>query len=146
MENQEKDRYELVMDMIRFKQYNIAIESLEEIVDREGRPAEALSMLGVALARSGKDMKKAIELCREAINKNKHNASFYFNLADIYRRVSQKGKAIQTIKAGLRALPGNKRLISILNRFGVRKAPVFSFLERSHPINKIAGKFRTGPK
>lgn len=148
MENEkvEKDRYELVMDMIRFKQYNIAIESLEEIVEKEDRPAEALSMLGVALARSGKDMKRAIALCREAIVKNSLNASFYYNLADLYRRVSRKDKAIEVLKEGLSAIPGNKRLANAINRFGIRRPPVFSFLDRSHPLNRFAGKMLAGKK
>ena len=140
MEKLEKDRYELVMDLIRFKQFNIAIESLEEIVKREDRPPEALSMLGVALARSGKDMKRAIDLCSEAIRKCSTNASFYYNLADIFRRVSRRDKAIQVLKAGLKALPENKKLINAINRFGVRRPPVISFLDRSHPVNKLAGK------
>jgi len=143
MTEKEEERYNLVMDMIRHKQYSIAIEGLERILEKEDRSPAALSLLGVALFRSGKDTKRGLELCKEAVRKESKNPSFYCNLADIYRRKKEKQKAIATLRAGLKVLPNSKQLIKILRRFGIRKAPLFPFLDRSNPINKLAGKIRS---
>ena len=134
------------MEMIHYKQFNAAIEGLEIILERENRTAITLSLLGLALAKSGKDMGRAISLCEEAIEKEKDNASFYLNLSEVFKMINRKDKAVATLQAGIKAVPGDKNLFNTLNHFGIRTPPTISFLDRSHPINKFAGKVRAALK
>ncbi len=137
-------RYDVAIDMIRHQEYGVAIQCLENNLKGEEKDPASLSLLGVALARSGRDLKRAAKLCTEAIELDKEKALYYFYLADVYRRMRRKRKVLEVLKAGLKVDPGNRQLVKLLNQFGSRKKPAFSFLKRSNPINKYAGRLMAG--
>jgi len=50
----------------------------------------------------------------------------------------EKAEAIRVFRLGLKA-ERNKRIIEELEKLGIRKPPVISFLSRGNPINKYLG-------
>jgi len=139
MDDNARNRYELAINMIRHRQFGVAIEHLENNLRENKEDYTSMTLLGVALARSGRDLKRAEKLCSLALQKERDTAAFYSNLAEIWMRRGLKKKAIATLNAGLKVAPDDKQLLRLMARFGSRKKPVFSFLDRSNPINRYAG-------
>lgn len=116
-----------------------AVFCFEEIVDKFGRNAAALSWLGVSLARARGDLKTAEKLCIEAIKRGVFRGEYYRNLAVVYFVWQKKSKAVLVIKKGLRIDRNNRQLINELKRIGMRKRRSIPFLSRSNPLNKYYG-------
>jgi hypothetical protein len=79
----------------------------------------------------------------------KHNhAQLYLNLAEVYYQAGRTSEAIMTLEKGLVSAGRDFRIRRALEKIGVRRAPVLTFLHRSHPVNRALGKWRhrlTGP-
>ena len=110
----------------------------------ENSHALSMSLLGNILVRTGQDVGRGIHLCNKAIELDRENPEHYIRLADIYRLKNRKRMVIKVLKRGLDAMPGNGLLKKMLKRMGERKEPFISFLNRSNPLNKIAGRMAQG--
>jgi hypothetical protein len=79
----------------------------------------------------------------------KHNhAQLYLNLAEVYYQAGRTSEAIATLERGLVSAGRDFRIRRALEKIGVRRAPVVTFLHRSHPVNRTLGRLRhrlTGP-
>jgi hypothetical protein len=79
----------------------------------------------------------------------KHNhAQLYLNLAEVYYQAGRTTDAISTLEKGLISAGRDFRIRRALEKIGVRRMPVLTFLHRSHPVNRTLGKWRqrlTGP-
>jgi predicted Zn-dependent protease len=87
-------------------------------------------------------------LCREALGMKVNHAQLYLNLAEVYQQAGRTGEAIDTLEKGLVSAGRDFRIRRALERIGVRRAPVLTFLHRSHPMNRTLGRWRhrvTGP-
>jgi hypothetical protein len=62
-----------------------------------------------------------------------------FNLAMIYLERDDRQSAVETLGAGLRLNPRDRRINKLLSEIGRRRPPVISFLPRSNPVNKYLG-------
>ena len=98
-----------------------------------------LSLLGLAIVRSGGDKKRAIALCKEAVKIDLTQAQYYKNLAEVCQRAGSKSWAVKAVQMGLRADRNNKVLQNEMKKFGQRKRPPISFLSRSNYLNKLIG-------
>lgn len=116
-----------------------AAECLEKALSMGLKSSPCLSLLGIAIARSGGDLSRAEELCRVAIDKEFFWPQYYRNLSEIYMIKGDKAKAIRTIESGLRVDADNSELLDELCEMGVRRRPVIPFLSRTSPINKYLG-------
>lgn len=115
-----------------------------------------LSYFGSLQAIVDKKFKSGIAACTRAILLLKKESFseeglypvFYLNLGRACLAAGRKKDAIDAFKKGLRYDTGNSELKAELQRLGVRKKPPVSFLDRSHPVNRIIGKMlhRTGKK
>ncbi len=101
-----------------------------------------LSYLGVALARAHQKWEEAEDCCHSALRMKRDQPELYLNLAEVYRMAGKKDDAIQTIATGIPLTKKDPRLIKALRKFGVRRAPVLSFLGRSSFLNRHLGRFR----
>jgi len=129
---------------------NLAIELFEKILEDGERLPICLSLLGLAIMRSGGDKKRAIDLCKEAVKIDMTQAQFYKNLAEVCQRAGSKSWAVKAVQMGLKADRNNKVLQSEMKKFGQRKSPPISFLSRSNFLNKLIGnilsRFDSGKK
>lgn len=97
------------------------------------------SNLAYCLAKERGDFLQAISLCREAIKDEPKNSTHFLILGRIHLMADQKKEAIRIFRMGLRH-GKNKDIIDELNRLGVRRDPVLTFLKREHPLNRYLGK------
>ncbi|MGB9735480.1 MAG: tetratricopeptide repeat protein [bacterium] len=87
--------------------------------------------------------KRAIDLCNEALKKEAFHTDFYLYLAKLYILVNNKNMALKLLHGGLKIDNTNQEIISLIKELGIRRKPVFPFLRRDNPVNKVAGKLRS---
>ena len=126
---------------------------------RDGHPEEALqharralgvapknpfylSYTGLLAAMAEHRYADAETLCREAVGMKHNHAQLYLNLADVYIQANRTADAITTLEKGLISAGRDFRIRRALERLGVRRAPIFAFLHRSHPLNRTFGRLR----
>lgn len=101
-------------------------------------PPESLSALGLSVAREKGDLLQGIALCHEAINRAPEDPLHYFHLGKVYLLARKKHLALHTFRKGLKH--GDHRgLVREIQRLGFRRPPIFPFLGRKHPLNRLAG-------
>lgn len=109
------------------------------------------SHCGFLVASVEKNHREGIKMCEEAITLLRKSLPddleffyplFYLNLGKALLSAARKKQAMGAFREGLKYNPRDPDLLSEMKRFGARKDPVFSFLERANPINKFFGKIR----
>lgn len=118
----------------------LALMHLERI-PAESRPPGAWSYLGYCLARERQQYRRGQGFCQQALQQDSANSLHYLNLGRIYLLAGQKSKAIAVFRRGLK-FGRDQRIIAELKGLGLRRSPVFGSLERSHFLNRLAGKLR----
>lgn len=107
-----------------------------------------LSYTGLLAALAEKRFGDAESLCREALGMKHNHAQLYLNLAEVYYQAGRTSEAISTLERGLASAGRDFRIRRALEKIGVRRSPVLTFLHRSHPVNRTLGRLRhrlTGP-
>jgi len=101
-----------------------------------------LSYTGLLAALSEQRFGDAETLCREAIEMRHNHAQLYLNLAEVYQSAGRTQEAIHVLEKGLVSAGRDFRIRRALQKMGVRREPVLTFLHRSHPLNRTLGKWR----
>jgi len=101
-------------------------------------PLVLLSHYGLCLVALEKEIERGLSFCRRAVEQAGHRADFYFNLGKAYLLLNQKAEAIETFQDGLE-IDDDPRLFRELERLGVRRRPLLSFLPRRHVLNRYLG-------
>jgi hypothetical protein len=99
------------------------------------------SRLGLLLALERGQIRRGLELCNRATAAC-GNADAWLCLARVELRAGDKQRALQSARSGLQKDADHRGLGRLLEELGIRRAPVFSFLRRSHPINRYLGMLR----
>ncbi len=114
-----------------------ALASFEKALEREDNPA-FYSYFALCIAKERGQVRKAIKLCEEALQKDGENTAHYLNLGKILLHAGNQDDAIMVFRGGLK-YETNLLIIDELNKLVTRKRPVISFLNRNNPINKYLG-------
>jgi tetratricopeptide (TPR) repeat protein len=101
-----------------------------------------LSYTGLLAALAEKRYGDGEALCQEALGMKHNHAQLYLNLAEVYHQAGRTPDAITTLEKGMMSSGRDFRLRRALEKLGVRREPVFTFLHRSHPLNRTLGKWR----
>lgn len=101
-----------------------------------------LSYLGVAIAASDKKWDDAEARCYAALRMKRSQPELYLNLSKVYSLAGRRKDAVDTLLEGLPLTRHDARIVKALRRYGVRKAPVFPFLARTHLVNRELGRIR----
>jgi tetratricopeptide (TPR) repeat protein len=126
---------------------------------RDGQPAEALlharralgaapknpfylSYTGLLAAIAEKRYGDAESLCLEAVGMRHNHAQLYLNLAEVYYQAGRTEESVATLEKGLVSAGRDFRIRRALEKIGVRREPVLSFLDRSNRLNQALGKWR----
>ncbi|TAN39690.1 MAG: tetratricopeptide repeat protein [Nitrospirae bacterium] len=99
---------------------------------------EVQSYLGLCIATERGRISEAESLCREAIDQDPANPQHYLNLGKIYLKVDRKTDCLDVLRKGL-SVGADPEISELLQRIGMRKLPVFSFIPRGHFLNRYAG-------
>ncbi|MEW5745152.1 MAG: tetratricopeptide repeat protein [Nitrospirota bacterium] len=114
-----------------------ALASFERALQIEDNP-DYYSYLAYCVAKERGQIRKAISLCEEAIQKSPHNPVHYLNLGRVYLHAQNKEYAVVIFREGLK-YEKSQEIIDELNRLHTRKPPVLPFLPRDNPFNKYLG-------
>jgi len=112
---------------------------LDHSQDLFEREAKYLSYYGLCLALGEDRVADGLDLCQRAIKENVLQPDFYLNLGKVYLKKGSKRKAVKAFHQGLELDKDNEQIKSELEQLGTRKESFFSFLPRSHPLNKYMG-------
>lgn len=96
------------------------------------------SYLAFCIAKERGQIRRAITLCQEAIEKEPDNTEIYLNLGRIHIIAKNKAEAIKVFREGL-GKGQSQKIVEELNRLGSRRRPVLPFLSRKNPLNKYLG-------
>jgi Flp pilus assembly protein TadD len=101
-----------------------------------------LSYTGLLAAIAERRFGDGESLCREALGLRHNHAQLYLNLAEVYVQAGRTPDAIETLEKGMISAGRDFRIRRALERIGTRREPVFSFLDRAHPLNRRFGQWR----
>lgn len=139
---------------LKSRRYGQANDFLSEYCDRQVKqekeiPATVLANYALAVGYSG-EPKEGIEICFQALSRERRNPDVYLSLARLYLLTQSKRKAVEAIHRGLAISANHRELRQLLEEVGVRQAPAIPFLSRTSPINvrlgKILGKRKGRPR
>ncbi len=101
-----------------------------------------LSFYGLALALERSNPHLGLPYCREAFRQEFFNPDLCCNLGRLLLWVGRRREAYEILRQGLILQPNHPGLQDALARMGRRRRPVLRFLQRSHPLNVILGRWR----
>ncbi|MEK6656793.1 MAG: hypothetical protein AABY58_05065 [Nitrospirota bacterium] len=107
--------------------------------DMDNMPPDYLSYLGLATALAEKRYRDGAIFCERALKKEFYNPAYYLNLGRVYFAGGDRRKAINAFYNGLKIDKNNRGIIEELNKIGVRRSQIISFLPRKNVLNKILG-------
>jgi Flp pilus assembly protein TadD len=148
------ERGELMMDTEAFREFKTgltflrdrhadrALPHMKRAVELDKNNPYYMSYLGVVLARSEGKWGEAQRLCDTAVRMKRNQAQLYLNLAEVYSAAGRREEASETLESGLKFARRDVRLNMAMNKLTQRRAPVFRFLARRHPLNRHFGMLR----
>ena len=98
-----------------------------------------MSYLGLTMALDRSRGKDGIALCEEAVRRDGFRVELFHNLGRVYLLSGRKRKAHLAFLRGKALDRTNRAILEELDVMGIRKEPVFPFLRRNHPANRVAG-------
>jgi Flp pilus assembly protein TadD len=101
-----------------------------------------LSYTGLLAALAERRYGDAETLCREAVGMKHNHAQLYLNLAEVYLHAGRMAEAVATLEKGMVSAGRDFRIRRALEKMGLRREPILSFLHRSHPLNRALGRWR----
>jgi Flp pilus assembly protein TadD len=119
-----------------------ALAHFNRALELDGNNPFYISYLGLAMAAAQQKWEDAEDLCYSAVRMKRTQPEFYLNLAEVYRLQDKRQDAVETLLEGFPLSRRDPRIGKALRRYGVRRAPVFPFLDRDHVLNKSLGKIR----
>ncbi len=142
-----EDLFDKVLGLMKDGKEREAFEVLKKIVDNIPSSiyeieARYLSYYGYLMGKVGHDYQRGIELCNEAIKKEFFHPDFYLNLGRLYLAVNNRGMAVKAFYKGLRIDRTDQGLLKEVQKLGIRKQPIFSFMRRENLVNKSFGRIR----
>jgi len=130
------------MTLFRSGYYGKAVAKFQEAVGLEKQNPTYISYLGLLVALAHKKYSEAEQLCHTALRMKRTETQSYLNLAEVYIQDGKKEDAVETLTIGLQYTKRDVRLTRALRKLGVRRPPVFPFLERKHFLNRHVGRLR----
>jgi tetratricopeptide (TPR) repeat protein len=109
-----------------------------------------LSYYGFLLSRAENNHREGVRICRDAISKlgvrpsvdgERVHPVYYLNLGRTYLEAERKKEAFRSFSIGLKSDPVNSGLNAEIEEMGRRRRLLFTFLERSNPLNMCIGIF-----
>jgi Flp pilus assembly protein TadD len=119
-----------------------ALEHIQRAAELEKNNPYYMSYLGVALARTERRWADAERMCDTAVRLKRNQAQLYLNLAEVYIAAGRREDAREALEAGMKFARRDIRLNIAMAKLTPRRSPVFTFLERKHPLNRHFGMLR----
>jgi Flp pilus assembly protein TadD len=121
----------------------LAVEALREAQRLVPDHAQIRSLLGLAIARTGRDFEAARTLCESAAKQEFFNPDLYHNLAQVYLGLGRRPEALRYLRRGQMIDPGHAAIREAIAHLGMRRLPILPFLPRRHVVNRMLGSVRS---
>lgn len=121
--------------------YDLALMYIDQAPELADVPT-VISYRAYCMAKGQGRIRDAIALCRDTIQQDPYDPRHYLILGRVFLLSDQKTQAIKIFRAGLKQ-GRDSEIIEELKEIGLRKTPVFSNIERNHPLNRITGRLLT---
>lgn len=135
--NDANELLEKGLTCLRTGNFLTALACFEKAYNIEKTPV-IKSCLGLCIATERGRISEAVTLCSEAIEQDPGNPLHYRNLGKVYLKAERKTDCLEVLRRGL-SFGDDPEISELLERIGMRKPPVLSFLPRRHFLNKYAG-------
>jgi tetratricopeptide (TPR) repeat protein len=132
------DKLEKSIQMAESGTYDVALVELDQILEVSDNPV-AKSYKAYCEANIHGSIKEGVKTCQEMLKINYLNPVHYLIMGRLMLMSNNRERALNIFRKGLKVEP-YPPIIKEMKKLGVRKDPVFSSLEREHPLNKISGK------
>jgi Flp pilus assembly protein TadD len=130
------------LSLLRDNYSTRALEHIQRAAELEKNNPYYMSYLGVALARTEKKWAEAERMCDTAVRLKRNQAQLYLNLAEVYMAAGRKEDAREALLAGMKYARRDIRLNIAMAKLTPRRSPIFTFLDRRHPLNRHFGMLR----
>lgn len=131
--------YKLGMGLLRRQEPREAMNAFQMAYRLKPADPFIKSYYGLSLALCRKRGNEAIRLCEESVQPECFHSDLYLNLGRVYLLSGQRNRAFRAFMEGMRTGDDNPELLAEIQAMGVRRPPVFTFLDRGHVANKWAG-------
>jgi len=81
----------------------------------------------------------AVAAIQRALAEEPDNPLHHLNLGRVYLLLDRKAEALAIFREGLRRRR-HPQLLEQLQQLGIRRPPLFGFLPRKHPLNRMLGR------
>ena len=98
------------------------------------------SYYGLCLSTTKGKMREALKLCRKATKDEFYNHEVWLNLGKVEKEAGNQLKAHKALLRALHLSPHKTEVREELKNLGLRREPLFSFLGRSHALNRFMGR------
>ena len=119
-----------------------ALSHIQSALEMDPKNPFYLSYSGLLTALAEKRFADAERLCLEALGMRHNHPQMYLNLAEVYQAAGRSQEAVEILEKGLISTGRDRMVRRALEECGRRRPPVLPFLHRSHPMNRILGKWR----
>ena len=135
-----EELYKAGLFLLKRDKVREALLAFKRALSIKGKEPKYMSYTGLCLAIAEGKMREAVLLCEKAVSMEFYRSELFLNLGRVYIAMGNRKKAHMAFRKGMALDRDNRSLRVELERMGFRKPPVFPFLDRQHPINKVAGK------
>lgn len=132
-----REMFGKALDALSHGQFYLAMNCFDQARELAADPLY-LSHRALCMARLRRSFDDALSLCRQALDRDPANTVHYLNMGKICLAAGLKQQAIKYFRDGLRHGQSDE-IAAEIEKLGNRKAPVFKFLDRRHPLNKYGG-------
>jgi len=95
-------------------QVDDAISELERALELDPSNGNALNSLGYVLAETGRDVRRAVDLCRRAVRIGPRNPAYLDSLGWAYYKLGNVEEAREALRSALNGAPGEKEIAAHL--------------------------------
>ena len=139
--------YQNAKDALRAKDYKAAERAfkvaLDSIDEHHGQYNSVLSFYGLAQVLIGHE--NGLLMCRDAASNEVFEGEVFLNLACAELESGSRKRAVDAIRHGVKIDADNQQLNRACAQLDCRKKCCFSFLPRSHKLNRLVGRLRRRP-
>lgn len=119
-----------------------ALVKLRAAFEKDKQNPYFLSFLGVALARAEQKWVAASEFCETAVQLNRKEIQFHFNLIEVLALAGWRERALHRLKVASSLFGNDARLGRAQSKLEKRRVPILPFFGRKHFLNRELGKLR----
>jgi len=134
--------FQRAQEMMVRANYEGAALLLKESLAISPKNATYLSSYGLCIAVINDDYSTAITMCESAVRLDPKNPKHRVNLGKIYKLQGQTSEAYESFIRAWKTDKSHPSAASELQRMGIRRPPVLTFLSRSNWLNIHLGRLR----